>query len=65
MKKTCRLRQTYYYNCEKNPHRWDFTHDEVGYNYRMPNINAALGCAQLEQIDEFQKNQKKTINKAL
>lgn len=31
-------------------HRWSFVHDEVGYNYRMPNINAALGCAQLEQL---------------
>ncbi len=29
------------------PHRWSFLHDEVGYNYRLPNINAALGCAQL------------------
>ena len=34
----------------KVPHRWAFVHDHVGYNYRMPNINAALGCAQLEQI---------------
>jgi len=34
----------------KLPHRWDFLHDEVGYNYRMPNLNAALGCAQLEQL---------------
>jgi perosamine synthetase len=32
------------------PHRWSFVHDEVGYNYRMPNLNAALGCAQLEQL---------------
>jgi perosamine synthetase len=32
-------------------HRWDFLHDEVGYNYRMPNLNAALGCAQLERLD--------------
>jgi perosamine synthetase len=32
------------------PDRWNFLHDEVGYNYRMPNINAALGCAQLEQL---------------
>ncbi|OKP90589.1 aminotransferase DegT [Paenibacillus sp. P3E] len=39
----------------KNPHQWEFNHDEVGYNYRMPNINAALGCAQLEQIEGFQK----------
>lgn len=34
-------------------HRWAFSHDQVGYNYRMPNINAALGCAQLEQISDF------------
>jgi len=34
----------------KVPHRWEYVHDEVGYNYRMPNINAALGCAQLEQL---------------
>ena len=32
------------------PHRWSFLHDEVGYNYRLPNINAALGCAQLERL---------------
>jgi len=37
----------------KVPHKWEYTHDEVGYNYRMPNINAALGCAQLEQLDSF------------
>jgi perosamine synthetase len=34
----------------KIPHRWNFDHDEVGYNYRLPNLNAALGCAQLEQL---------------
>jgi len=34
-------------------HRWSFAHDEVGYNYRMPNINAALGCAQLEQLPRW------------
>ena len=37
----------------KIPHRWEFCHDEIGYNYRMPNINAALGCAQLENLDRF------------
>lgn len=37
----------------KLPHRWAYEHDEIGYNYRMPNINAALGCAQLEQIQVF------------
>jgi len=34
-------------------HRWEFLHDAVGYNYRLPNINAALGCAQLEQLPRF------------
>ncbi len=32
------------------PHPWEYLHDEVGYNYRLPNLNAALGCAQLEQL---------------
>lgn len=34
----------------KVPHRWEYRHDEVGFNYRLPNLNAALGCAQLEQL---------------
>lgn len=33
--------------------RWNFVHDEIGWNYRLPNINAAIGCAQLEQLDGF------------
>ena len=37
----------------KTPHKWAFLHDQVGYNYRLPNINAALGCAQLEQLGGF------------
>ena len=37
----------------KVPHRWAFVHDEIGFNYRLPNINAALGCAQLEQLPAF------------
>lgn len=37
----------------KRPHKWAFLHDQVGYNYRLPNINAALGCAQLERLTEF------------
>jgi perosamine synthetase len=37
----------------KVPHQWHYEHDEVGYNYRMPNLNAALGCAQLEQMPRF------------
>jgi perosamine synthetase len=37
----------------KQPHPWDYIHDAVGYNYRMPNLNAALGCGQLEYFDEL------------
>jgi len=37
----------------KTPHRWSFHHDDIGYNYRMPNLNAALGCAQLEQLPDI------------
>lgn len=37
----------------KVPHRWEYRHDRVGYNYRLPNLNAALGCAQLEQLPAF------------
>lgn len=37
----------------KIPHRWNFEHDHIGYNYRMPNLNAALACAQLEELDTF------------
>lgn len=44
----------------KMPHRWAFVHDHIGYNYRMPNINAALGCAQLEQIDRFLESKRAT-----
>lgn len=37
----------------KLPHAWEYKHDEVGYNYRLPNLNAALGCAQLEQLPKM------------
>lgn len=37
----------------KRPHAYEFYHDELGYNYRLPNLNAALGCAQLEQLDKL------------
>jgi perosamine synthetase len=42
----------------KIPHRWEFRHDQIGYNYRMPNLNAALACAQLEQLDNFVENKR-------
>ena len=44
----------------KVPHRWEFVHDHIGYNYRMPNINAALGCAQMEHLEEFIMNKRDT-----
>ncbi len=44
----------------KIPHRWEFRHDHIGYNYRMPNINAALGCAQLEHIEEYVADKRAT-----
>lgn len=44
----------------KVPHRWEFRHDHIGYNYRMPNINAALGCAQLENIEVYVNNKRET-----
>jgi perosamine synthetase len=46
----------------KIPHKWDFNHDIVGYNYRMPNLNAALLVAQLEQLDNFIINKRNLAN---
>lgn len=46
----------------KVPHRWEFRHDHIGYNYRMPNINAALGCAQLENLDKYVADKRKTAS---
>jgi len=46
----------------KVPHPWEFVHDQIGYNYRMPNINAALGCAQLENLDFFIKQKRLLAN---
>jgi perosamine synthetase len=37
----------------KVPHRWAFVHDRPAFNYRLPNLNAAVGCAQLERLDQF------------
>lgn len=42
----------------KVPHVWEFFHDEIGYNYRMPNLNAALAVAQLEQLPVFLSNKR-------
>jgi perosamine synthetase len=44
-------------------HRWEYRHDEIGYNFRMPNINAALGCAQLEQLPGFLANKRSLFSR--
>ena len=43
----------------KAPHAYEFYHDEAGFNYRMPNLNAALGCAQMEQLEAMLANKRK------
>jgi aminotransferase in exopolysaccharide biosynthesis len=47
----------------KIPHKWEYRHDVIGYNYRMPNINAALAVAQLEQIDVFLESKREIANR--
>lgn len=44
----------------KIPHKWEFNHDMIGFNYRMPNLNAALLCAQLEKLEAFIENKRQT-----
>jgi len=46
----------------KIEHQWAYIHDEVGYNYRMPNLNAALACAQLEQLDDILLDKRELAN---
>ena len=47
----------------KEPHKWEYTHDMVGYNYRMPNLNAALIVAQLEQLENFLNHKRNLANR--
>ena len=47
------LRTKHMTTTAKLPHQWEFRHDERAWNFRMPNLNAAMGCAQLEQLEEF------------
>jgi perosamine synthetase len=47
----------------KIPHRWRFDHDMVAYNYRLPNINAALGCAQLESLPGAVRRKRKLFSR--
>ena len=43
----------------KKKHRWEYSYDKIGYNCRLPNINAALGCAQLEQLPKYLNSKRK------
>ena len=51
-------RAKYLTTTAKVPHKWEYVHDEIAYNYRMPNLNAALLVAQLEQLDNFIKSKR-------
>lgn len=55
---TLGLRAKHLTTTAKQPHPYNFVHDELGFNYRLPNINAALGCAQLEQLESFVANKR-------
>ena len=57
------LRAKHLTTTAKVPHAYEFFHDEIGYNYRLPNINAALGCAQMEMLDEFLYAKKQLADK--
>ncbi|MCO5229806.1 MAG: LegC family aminotransferase [Chitinophagales bacterium] len=57
------LRAKHVSTTAKKAHPYLFFHDEVGYNYRMPNLNAALACAQLEQLQEFLKGKRALTEK--
>lgn len=52
------LKAKYLTTTAKKPHPYEFYHDDLGYNYRMPNLNAALACAQLEQLDHLLENKR-------
>ena len=47
-------------NTAKVKHKWEYIHDDVGFNFRMPSLNAALGLAQIKKINSF-KSKKKIV----
>jgi perosamine synthetase len=47
----------------KLPHSWEYVHDRTGFNYRLPNLNAAVGCAQLEQLPGFLERKRRLADK--
>lgn len=52
------IKAKYLTTTAKKPHPYEFFHDELGYNFRMPNLNAALACGQLEQLDSLLENKR-------
>ena len=46
-------------------HNWKFIHDEIGFNYRLPNLNAALGCAQMQKLPSFINSKRRLFSKYL
>mgnify|MGYP001806693825 CR=1 FL=1 len=56
-------RARYISTTAKRKHRWEFFHTEVGYNLRLPNVNAAIGCAQMEYFDRTIENKRETATK--
>jgi len=56
------LRAKHITTTAKIPHRWRYDHDEIGFNYRLPNLNAALGCAQLEQLEGYLQKKRSLFN---
>ena len=47
----------------KVPDKWEYIHDEVGYNFRLPNLNAALGCAQMDKLPAFIESKRRLAAK--
>jgi len=59
------IRAKHFTTTAKISHPWLFLHDEVGFNYRLPNINAALGCAQIEKLSHYVECKRRTATKYL
>jgi len=57
------IKAKYLTTTAKQPHAYEYVHDELGYNYRMPNLNAALACAQLEKLNWFLKKKRELAKK--
>ena len=59
---SCAERLRHLSTTAKIPHAWEYQHDEIGFNYRMPGLNAALGCAQMKQLESFLADKLDTVN---